>query len=253
MSAKDVRWGVEHNGASSRCLIKILEPLGLRVVIIGCRLSRLKTRIQIAEKKNQPTTTLESKKEELLDELDRYSGLLNYCAEEIRVVTGIPSSKLVEVATSTAFTKGEDRDHIYAELRKLDERGVTAELWKALLSLDQDALASLKLLPSSESSSPATETEFVQATGAHETTGTRVKATKPKRPRMPKQKVEEHWREVMNSGNRDLIQEYLTLGEIELAKKIRTSRGTLRECECFKNRKDELRKFNREHGAPKRR
>jgi hypothetical protein len=70
---------------------------------------------------------------------------------------------------------------------------------------------------------------------------------------MPKPKVEEHWREVMSSGNRDLIHEYLTLGEIALAKKIGTSRGTLRGCECFINRPGELQRFNREHGAPKRR
>lgn len=73
------------------------------------------------------------------------------------------------------------------------------------------------------------------------------------KPRMPKAKVEAHWREVLNSENRDLIQEYLTLGEIALANKIGTSRGTLRKCECFKKRKAELQRFNREHGSPRRR
>gem|GEM_PF-5307459 len=141
------------------CLIEILERFGWRVFHNRRRLSRLTKQIQIAVEKSQPTTTLESKEEELSAELARYGGLLNDCAEWIRVRTGIPTSKLVEVATSTAFTDGEDRDHIYAELRKLDERGVTAELWKALLSQDQDALVSVKLWSSSETSLPATETD----------------------------------------------------------------------------------------------
>ncbi len=64
---------------------------------------------------------------------------------------------------------------------------------------------------------------------------------------MPLQKVAEHWKEVMASGNRDLIELYLTESEIELAKKIGTSRGTLRKLEAFKNRAAALLKFNREN------
>lgn len=71
------------------------------------------------------------------------------------------------------------------------------------------------------------------------------KAQRRKKPRMPKRKVEEHWQTVMDSGNRDLIEEYLTLGEIALAEKIGTSRGTLRAVEAFQKRDVALREFNR--------
>ena len=139
MSATDVRRVVEHNGASAPRLIKILKQFGWRVLIIRRRLSRLKTRIQRAEKKNQPTTTLESQQEEELSvDLERYEDLLNDCAEAIHEATGISTSKLTEVATST--TDGEDWDYIYAELRSLDKDRVNAELWEALVSRDQDAL-----------------------------------------------------------------------------------------------------------------
>lgn len=148
MSSTNVRRGVEQNGAGASCLIEILTQLGWRVFIIRRRLSRLKTRIQRAEKKYQPTATFESEKEGLSEELDRYENLLNDCADWMHVRTGIPTTRLVDVAISTAFTEGEDRDHIYAELRKLDERGVTAELSEALMSRDQEALMSVKLLGS---------------------------------------------------------------------------------------------------------
>ena len=143
---------------SAPCLITILKQFGWRVFIIRRRLSRLKTRIQRAEKKNQPTTTLESQQvEELSVDLERYEDLLNDCAKAIHDRTGIPTSKLVEVATST--TDGQDWDYIYAELKDLDERRVNAEVWKALLSRDPDALISVGLLPSSESSPAVPETE----------------------------------------------------------------------------------------------
>jgi hypothetical protein len=337
MSATDV-------AASVPCLITILKRFGWRVFILRRRLSRIKIRIQRAEKENQPGTKLDvqqkdgvsvsaERNEDVLEDcyeailvregelsvdLERYEDQLNDCVAWIHERTGIPTSRLLEVATSTP--DGDEWGYIYAELKKLEERHVNAELWKALLSRDPDALVSVGLLPSSESSpalpemenrgskandelglstllsigllassesSPALpETENqggkaddelglttmlsvgllpspkanppaarpdMHATGTHETPRRPMKGKKLKRPRMSKQKIESHWREVMNCGNRDLIEEYLTLGEVKLAKKIGTSRGTLRECECFKNRKDELQKFNREHGAPKRR
>ena len=67
------------------------------------------------------------------------------------------------------------------------------------------------------------------------------------KPRMPKRKVEEHWLMVMNSGNRDLIEEYLTLAETKLAEKIGTSRNTLRAVEAFQQRDIALREFNRQN------
>jgi hypothetical protein len=76
------------------------------------------------------------------------------------------------------------------------------------------------------------------------TTQKRQRRTKP---RMPKEKVEAHWQAIVSSGNRDLIQEYLTLGEIALAKKIGTSRGTLRSVEAFQKRDIALREFNRQN------
>ena len=65
---------------------------------------------------------------------------------------------------------------------------------------------------------------------------------------MPVGKVQEHWAEVMASGNRDLIQDYLTLAETKLAKRIGCSRNTLRACELFQNRGIALREFNRQNG-----
>lgn len=61
-------------------------------------------------------------------------------------------------------------------------------------------------------------------------------------------KVQEHWQTVLASGNKDLIQDYLTLAETKLAKRIGCSRNTLRECEGFQNRRIALRDFNRENG-----
>ena len=75
--------------------------------------------------------------------------------------------------------------------------------------------------------------------------GQRKRRTKP---RMPLGKVQEHWQEVLASGNKDLIQDYLTLAEIKLAIRIGCSRNTLRKCEGFQNRGIALREFNRENG-----
>ena len=151
MSASEV-------SASAPCLIDILKRFAWRVIIIRGRLSRLKTRIQIAAKKNQPATALESQQEEEWTvELERYKDLLNDCVAWIHERTGIPTSKLLEVATSTP--EGEEWDYIYTELKKLEERRVNAVLWTALLSRDLDALVSVSLLPSSESSPPAPEME----------------------------------------------------------------------------------------------
>lgn len=76
----------------------------------------------------------------------------------------------------------------------------------------------------------------------------RPRSTKRKRnPRMPLQKVAEHWKEVFASENRNLIQFYLTAGEVELAKQIGTSRNTLRKLEAFQQRAAALLKFNREN------
>jgi hypothetical protein len=74
-------------------------------------------------------------------------------------------------------------------------------------------------------------------------------ANRPRRtkPPMPQRKVEEHWLTVMNSGNRDLIQEYLTLAETKLATKIGCSRNTLRAVEAFQQRDIALREFNRQN------
>ena len=142
----------EPNGAGVPCLVVILERLGWRVFKNRRRRKRLEVHFEEAKTKNQPTTTLETQSAELKVELARYVDLLNDCAEWVRVRTGIPKEKLVEVATSTAFTEGKDRDDIYAKLGTLDERGLTAELWKRLLSEDRDALVSVGLLPSPESS-----------------------------------------------------------------------------------------------------
>lgn len=136
------------------CLVLILEKLGWRVLNNRRRLQRLEVHIEDAKKKNQPTTALDTQRDELKDELARSVDLLNDCAEWIRVRTGIPNDKLVEVATSTAFTEGQDRDVIYAKLGTLDERGLTAELWADLLSQHPEALESFKLLPSLESGLP---------------------------------------------------------------------------------------------------
>jgi hypothetical protein len=149
--------------ASAPCLIDILKRFAWRVLIIRGRLSRLKTRIQIAAKKNQSATSLESQQtEEWTVDLERYKDLLNDCVAWIHERTGIPSSKLLEVATSTP--EGEEWGYIYTELKKLEERRVNAVLWTALLSRDQDALMSVGLLPPSESSPPATETERQDST-----------------------------------------------------------------------------------------
>lgn len=67
---------------------------------------------------------------------------------------------------------------------------------------------------------------------------------KQKKPRMTVHKVQEHWQAVMNSGNRDLIQDYLTWSQVKLAEQIGCSRGTLRACEGFQNRGIALREFN---------
>ena len=147
------------NGESTPCLVVILEKLGWRVFNNRRRRKRLEDHIEDAKKKDQPTTALETQRAELKVELARSVDLLNDCAEWVRVRTGISKEKLVEVATSTAFTEGKDRDDIYAKLGTLDERGLTAELWKRLLSEDRDALVSVKLLPSLESSPLASEAD----------------------------------------------------------------------------------------------
>lgn len=74
------------------------------------------------------------------------------------------------------------------------------------------------------------------------------RAKRRTKPPMPVGKVQEHWNEVLASGNRDLIQEYLTLAETKLARLIGCSRNTLRACEGFQNRRLALRNFNRENG-----
>ena len=81
-------------------------------------------------------------------------------------------------------------------------------------------------------------------------TGRAADVVSPRRtkPRMPVQQVDAHWREILASGNRDLVATYLTLAEIELAKMIGCSRGTLRKCESFQNRGIAMREFNRENG-----
>jgi hypothetical protein len=178
MSAMDV-------AASVPCLITILKRFGWRVFILRRRLSRLKIRIQRAEKKNQSGTKLDVqqkegvsvsaernedvlkdcdeailvREEELSVDLERYEDQLNDCVVWIHERTGIPTSRLLEVATSTP--DGDEWSYIYAELKKLEERHVNVELWKALLSRDPDALVSVGLLPSSESSPavPATENQ----------------------------------------------------------------------------------------------
>jgi hypothetical protein len=170
---------------SAPCLITILKQFGWRVFIIRRRLSRLKTRIQRAERIRQPTTTLEAqqeeelsvvperhedllkdcdeaiheREEELFVDLERYDGLLNDCVAWIHERTGIPSSKLLEVATSTP--EGEEWGYMYTELKKLEERRVNAVLWTALLSRDQDALMSVGLLPTSESSPSAAKSPIM--------------------------------------------------------------------------------------------
>jgi hypothetical protein len=78
----------------------------------------------------------------------------------------------------------------------------------------------------------------------------RTKDNPPKqrtKPRMTVQKVQEHWQEVLKSGNRNLIEEYLTLAETKLAKKIGCSRNTLRSVEAFQQRDTALREFNRQN------
>lgn len=109
---------------------------------------------------------IHEREEELFVDLERYDGLLNDCVAWIHERTGIPSSKLLEVATSTP--EGEEWGYIYTELKKLEERRVNAVLWTALLSRDQDALMSVGLLPPSESSPPATETERQGSKADHE-------------------------------------------------------------------------------------
>ena len=281
MSATDVRRVVEHNGASAPCLIVILEQFGWRVFNNRRRLSRLKKKIQIAEKKNQPTTALESTKEELSAELDRYDNLLNNCAEAIHRRTGIPSSHLIDVATSTAFTEGEDRDHIYAELRKMDERGVTAELWKALLSLDRNALVSVKLLSSSESSPPGTKTdEFVgsdyaepsfksdlaslfgvdRATIARwiqfgELRRTKLASRDKSRKRWTVHQVDEHIREVLKSGDAATEEKYLFATADDLANEtmIGCNRKTAMATTFWTEERDEKQQaWRRKHTAKKR-
>lgn len=78
-----------------------------------------------------------------------------------------------------------------------------------------------------------------------------VATGKPKKrtrkPTMGKEKVAAHWKEVMTSGDRNLIAFYLSAGEVELAKKIGTSRGTLRSVEAFQHRTAALLAFNREN------
>ena len=178
MSAMDV-------AASVPCLITILKRFGWRVFILRRRLSRLKIKIRIqrAEKKNQSGTKLDVeqkegvsvsaernedvlkdcdeailvREEELSVDLERYEDQLNDCVVWIHERTGIPTSRLLEVATSTP--DGDEWSYIYTELKKLEERHVNAELWKALLSRDPDALVSVGLLPSSEASPALPETE----------------------------------------------------------------------------------------------
>jgi hypothetical protein len=78
---------------------------------------------------------------------------------------------------------------------------------------------------------------------AAETPPQRKRRTKP---RTTVKQVQDHWQEVLNSGNRDLIHEYLTLAETALASRIGCSRNTLRGCEGFQNRGIALREFNRQ-------
>jgi len=74
-----------------------------------------------------------------------------------------------------------------------------------------------------------------------------VKTKRRTKPRMTVHQVQAHWLEVVASGNRDLIQDYLTLAETKLAKRIGCSRNTLRACELFQNRGIALREFNRKN------
>ncbi len=152
MSESGVRSVVDRNGASVPCLVVILEQLGWRVFNIRRRLTRLDLRIHAAKEKDRLTASLETEKGNLQEQLVRFDELLDECAEWIRVRTGIPKRKIRDVAISTAFNEGKNRDDIYAKLGKLDECAQTANLWTALVSQDRDALESVKLLPPIESS-----------------------------------------------------------------------------------------------------
>lgn len=78
--------------------------------------------------------------------------------------------------------------------------------------------------------------------------GTASGSKRRAKPRMTRHQVQDHWQEVMRSGNRDLIQDYLTMPEMKLKDRIGCSRGTLRACEGFKERSQALRLFNQENG-----
>lgn len=158
MSASDNRSVIGQNVANVPSLVVILEQLGWRVFNDQRRLSRLDLRIDEAKEKNLSTASLGTEKGKLQEQLERFDELLDDCAEWIRVRTGIPKRKIRDVAISTAFNEGKDRDDIYAKLAKLDEYGQTANLWTALVSQNRDALESVNLLPSIDSNPSALET-----------------------------------------------------------------------------------------------
>jgi hypothetical protein len=74
------------------------------------------------------------------------------------------------------------------------------------------------------------------------------KTVRARKKSMGAKKVTEHWMMVMGSGDRDLIELYLTEAEVPLAKRIGTSRNTLRKVEAFKERTATLITFRRANG-----
>ena len=232
MSATDGRGVSEPNGVRMPPLVVILEQLGWRVTNIRGPLGRAEKQIRLNERSQKPIAALELEAEKLKKERANYEDLLKLCLDWVRLRTGLSCRQLSKVAFMEE-SENEPLDDERGKLAELDRRDETALLWRILWADHRDMVVSVKW-PTFESSPPAPETP----------PGQRRRRTKPQ---MPLGKVQEHWQTVLASGNRDLIQDYLTLAETKLAERIGCSRNTLRKCEGFQNRGIALREFNREN------
>ncbi len=118
---------------------------------------RLRTGLSSTELFKVGLTALEGEAEKLEVKRERYENLLDECVDWACRRTGLLTEQILRVAFKQNFDD-EPLQTEYRALAVLDERGETADLWRALLSNDRDALVSVNLLRSRESMPRASET-----------------------------------------------------------------------------------------------